>query len=190
MTKSMQTERGCCFWTFRSASPPSIWWKELVKALVLWSLVASAAYPWSVMRKEIHIPVRKLCMTAMHCCVGWLPWRHAYWLHNEKRTCWCQGHIFMHVFGKLEGLSVSAGCSHWLFKAVARGAAGAARAAPLFQLLFFFFSICRFSQAKKKNKNWRDDTLITQRLSLNKGSMIAFIVIVLCCSAAAMRWLG
>ena len=35
-------------------------------------------------------------------------------------------------------------------KAVARGAAGAARAAPLFSFFFFF---CRFSQAKKKNNN-------------------------------------
>ena len=58
---------------------------------------------------------------------------------------------------------------------------------PTFSALFFF---CRFSQAKKKNKNWRDDTLITQRVSLNKGSMIAFIAIVLCRSAAAMPWLG
>ena len=55
---------------------------------------------------------------------------------------------------------------------------------------FFFFFFCRFSQAKKKNKSWRDDTLITQRVALNKGSMIAFIAIVLCRSAAAMTWLG
>ena len=59
-----------------------------------------------------------------------------------------------------------------------------------FSFFFFFFFFCRFSQAKKKNKNWRDDTLITQRVSLNKGSMIAFIAIVLCRSAAAMPWLG
>ena len=26
----------------------------------------------------------KLCMIAMHCCVGWLPWCHAHWLRNEK----------------------------------------------------------------------------------------------------------
>ena len=58
---------------------------------------------------------------------------------------------------------------------------------PTFHLFFFF---CRFSQAKKKNKNyWRDDTLITQRVSLSKGFMIAFIAIVLCLSAAAMPWL-
>ena len=36
-------------------------------------------------------------------------------------------------------------------KAVARGEAGAAWAAPLFQLFFFFFFFCRFSQAKKKD---------------------------------------
>ena len=58
-----------------------------------------------------------------------------------------------------------------------------------FFFLFFFIFFFRFSQAKKKNKNWRDDTLIAQRMSLNKGSMIAFIAIVLCRSAAAMPWL-
>ena len=78
--------------------------------------------PWGVTHKEIRIPVRKLCMTTMHCCVCWLPWRHAHWLRNEKRVCWCQEHHrvafevfklksmqsekqpFLDVFAKLEGL--------------------------------------------------------------------------------------
>ena len=74
------------------------------------------------MHKEIRIPVRKLCMTTMHCCVGWLPWRYAHRLCNEKRVCRCQEHHrvafevfklkskvknshFVHVFTKLEGLT-------------------------------------------------------------------------------------
>ena len=45
-----------------------------------------------IMHKQIHIPVRKLCMTTMHCCAAWLPWRHAHRLRNEKRVCRCQEH--------------------------------------------------------------------------------------------------
>ena len=74
-------------------------------------------------------------------------------------------------------------------KAVARGAAGAARAAPLFQLFFFFFFVGSLKQRKRR----KIDVMIhssQQRVSLNKGSMIAFIAIVLCRSAAAMPWLG
>ena len=48
--------------------------------------------PWSVVHKEIRVPVRKLCMTTMHCCVGWLPWRHTHRLCNEKHVCRCQEH--------------------------------------------------------------------------------------------------
>ena len=48
--------------------------------------------PWSVMHKEICIPVRKLCMTTMHCCIGWLSWRHTHRLCNEKRVCRYQEH--------------------------------------------------------------------------------------------------
>ena len=69
-------------------------------------------------------------------------------------------------------------------KAVARGAAGAARAAPLFQLFFFFFF---FVGSLKQRKRRKIDVMIhssQQRVSLNKGSMIAFIAIVLCRSAA------
>ena len=77
-------------------------------------------------------------------------------------------------------------------KAVARGAAGAARAAPLFQLFFFFFFFF-FVGSLKQRKRTKIDVMIhssTQRVSLNKGSMIAFIAIVLCRSAAAMPRLG
>ena len=47
--------------------------------------------------------MRKLCMTAMHCCVGGLPWGHARRLRNEKRACRCQEHhwVAFEVF-KLE----------------------------------------------------------------------------------------
>ena len=48
--------------------------------------------PWSVMHKEIRIPVRKLCITTMQCRVGWLPWHYAHRLHNEKLVCQCQEH--------------------------------------------------------------------------------------------------
>ena len=63
--------------------------------------------PWRVMHKEIRIPVRRLCMTTMHRCVGWLPWCHPCRLCNEKRVCRCQEHhrIAFEVF-KLKSIGL------------------------------------------------------------------------------------
>ena len=62
----------------------------------------------------------------------------------------------------------------------ARGAAWAARAAPLFQL-FFFLEVL---SGKEKETKRHYDSLTIQRVSLNQGSMIAFIVL---CRSAVVR---
>ena len=38
-----------------------------------------------------------LCMTTMHCCVGWLPWRHAHRLRNENASVDAKNTIGLHL---------------------------------------------------------------------------------------------
>ena len=57
-----------------------------------WKRLGLKLNPWSVIHKEIRIPVRKRCMTTMHGCIAWLQSRHAHRLSNEKRVCRCEEH--------------------------------------------------------------------------------------------------
>ena len=124
--------------------------------------------PWSVMHKEICIPVRKLCMTTMRFCVGWLPWRHARRLRNELCVCRCQERrrIAFEVF-KLRGAwsdrdtnDIFAHCS-LVFYFIDFKFSNFACPSELHPLIWFF---CKNSFRKKKNPKTHPKRLSSQHL--------------------------